>query len=270
MLNWDNFYCFYFIHHSDRLIIHWQGNKLPSLDIYILSKKCIHKTLLMKRKLRSLQSLIPIQQIFGDFQSRTFGVLQCSLKSYFQAILAVKIICLWGRPIAITYPKSNSLNRNCQKFALYCKVFFIYYRQLSYSRKRPGLRRLLSFPRMPSAEKPGLAGWTDRSISSLAQMLTGLHMDWSWKAALLLAKKTVGLACLVWPTLRGADHGWVARGRRSMLVCVCVRSSDEACTEHVGPPPRFCCLASMARIFSFSNSCWNPHAGPQSVLYMCK
>ena len=53
-----------------------------------------------------------------------FAVLQCSSKSYSQAILNIsyysqyklsKQIFLWARPIKITYLKSNSFNRKCQK-----------------------------------------------------------------------------------------------------------------------------------------------------------
>ena len=44
-----------------------------------------------------------------------FAVLQCSSRSYFQAILAVKIIDLLPRPIKITNPKSNSIIRRCKK-----------------------------------------------------------------------------------------------------------------------------------------------------------
>ena len=40
-----------------------------------------------------------------------FAVLQCSSKSYFQANLAIKITYFWVKPIKITYPESNSLNR---------------------------------------------------------------------------------------------------------------------------------------------------------------
>ena len=43
-----------------------------------------------------------------------FAVLQSCSKSYFQANLAIKIIYLWARPIKISYPLSNSLNRKCK------------------------------------------------------------------------------------------------------------------------------------------------------------
>ena len=38
-----------------------------------------------------------------------FAVLQCSLKIYIQAILSLKIIYPWARPIEITKAKANSL-----------------------------------------------------------------------------------------------------------------------------------------------------------------
>ena len=45
-----------------------------------------------------------------------FAVLQCSSKSYFQAILTMKIIYLWTRPIKIS---SNSLNRKCKNIVFH-------------------------------------------------------------------------------------------------------------------------------------------------------
>ena len=43
-------------------------------------------------------------------------VLHWSSKSHIQAVLTIKINCLWALPIKIIYIKSNSLNRNDKKY----------------------------------------------------------------------------------------------------------------------------------------------------------
>ena len=78
-----------------------------------------------------IKQLLKISPLILLSNNRTghlrFVVLQCSSKSYFQANITIQISHFWSKPIKITYLKSNSLNRRCQKFyfSLYklCSLF---------------------------------------------------------------------------------------------------------------------------------------------------
>ena len=60
-------------------------------------------------------SVFSVSRLFAlnnsELGIRGFAVLRCDSNSYFQAILTLNLFYLWARPITITYPKLNSLDR---------------------------------------------------------------------------------------------------------------------------------------------------------------